>query len=42
MNRRQLLYAGSAAAFAPSLEAAQQKAAPKARMKAGTQHSVVG
>jgi len=40
MNRRQLLYAGSAAAFAPSLEAAQQKAAPKARMKAGTQHGV--
>ncbi len=40
MNRRQLLYAGSAAALAPSLEAVQQKAASKARMKAGTQHSV--
>lgn len=40
MNRRQLLYASSAAVFAPGLQAAQQKAAPKARMKAGTQHSV--
>jgi mannonate dehydratase len=40
MNRRQLLYAGSAAAFAPGLEAAQQKGAPQARMKAGTQHGV--
>ena len=39
MNRRQLLYAGTAAALAPGLEAAQ-KAAPKARMKAGTQHSI--
>jgi mannonate dehydratase len=40
MNRRQLLYAGSAAAFAPGLEAVSQAAAPKARMKAGTQHGV--
>jgi mannonate dehydratase len=40
MNRRQLLYASSAAVFAPGLEAASQKAAPKARMKAGTQHSI--
>ena len=39
MNRRRLLYAGSAAAFAPRLEAASRKAG-QARMKAGTQHGV--
>jgi mannonate dehydratase len=40
MNRRQLLYAGAAAAAAPSLEAAQNRAASKVLMKAGTQHSI--
>lgn len=40
MNRRQLLYASSAAVFSPSLEAAPRKAALGARMKAGTQHGV--
>ena len=40
MNRRQLLCAGSAAALAPRLDVAAQGAAPKARMKAGTQHSI--
>jgi mannonate dehydratase len=40
MDRRQLLCAAPAAVLTPSLEAAAWKAAPKARMKAGTQHGV--